>query len=74
MIKRDGKTYIVIMRHAAQAWLRQAMFHWAQTAVQHGPKSRGRYEALKAHGHSYGRALCGVADRLLGVACIQLKW
>ena len=71
--KRSGKACIVVMRHAAQARLRQAMFHWARTAVQHDPKSRGRYEALRARGHSYGRALRGVADRLLGVACVLLK-
>jgi len=61
------------MRHAAQARLRQAVFHWARIAVQHDPKSRCRYEALRARGHSYGRALSGVADRLLGVACVLLK-
>jgi len=71
--KRSGKTCIVVMRRAAQARLRQAMFHWARVAVQHDPKSRSRYEALRARGHSYGRALRGVADRLLGVACILLQ-
>ena len=71
--KRSGKTCIVVMRYAAQARLRQAVFHWARIAVQHDPKSRGRYEALRARGHSYGRALRGVADRLLGVACVLLK-
>jgi transposase len=71
--KRSGKTCIVVMRYAAQARLRQAVFHWARIAVQHDPKSRGRYEALRARGHSYGRALRGVADRLLGVACILLQ-
>ena len=34
---------------------------------------RGRYEALRTRGHSYGRALRGVADRLLGVACVLLQ-
>ena len=48
------------------------MFHWARVAVMHDPTSRNRYEALRARGHSYGRALRGVADRLLGVACILL--
>jgi len=28
---------------------------------------------LKARGHSYGRALRGVADRLLGLACVLLQ-
>lgn len=71
--KRSGKSCVVVMRHAAQARLRQAVFHWARVAVQHDAKSRGRYEALRARGHSYGRALRGVADRLLGVACVLLQ-
>ncbi|HEX8570572.1 MAG TPA: IS110 family transposase [Caulobacteraceae bacterium] len=71
--KRSGKTCIVVMRYAAQARLRQAVFHWARVAIVHDPKSRSRYEALRARGHSYGRALRGVADRLLGVACVLLR-
>ena len=71
--KRSGKARIVIMRYAAQVRLRQAVFHWARVAIIHDPKSRSRYEALRARGHSYGRALRGVADRLLGVACVLLR-
>jgi len=71
--KRSGKTRIVVMRYAAQVRLRQAVFHWARVAILHDPKSRSRYEALRARGHSYGRALRGVADRLLGVACVLLR-
>jgi transposase len=71
--KRSGKTCIVVMRYAAQARLRQAVFHWARVAVLHDPTSRSRYEALRARGHSYGRALRGVADRLLGVTCVLLR-
>jgi transposase len=71
--KRSGKSCVVVMRYAAQVRLREAVFHWARVAVQHDPKSRARYEALRARGHSYGRALRGVADRLLGVACVLLQ-
>ena len=71
--KRSGKTRIVVMRYAAQVRLRQAVFHWARVAIVHDPKSRSRYEALRARGHSYGRALRAVADRLLGVACVLLR-
>jgi hypothetical protein len=68
--ERSGKTCVVVMRYAAQQRLRQAVFHWARVAVQNDPKSQGRYEALRARGHSYGRALRGVADRMLGIACV----
>jgi transposase len=71
--KRSGKTCIVVMRYTAQNRLRQAVFHWVRVAILHDPKSRSRYEALRARGHSYGRALRGVADRLLGVACVLLQ-
>jgi transposase len=71
--KRSGKTCVVVMRYAAQARLRQAVFHWARVSIMHDPKSRSRYKALRARGHSYGRALRGVADRLLGVACVLLR-
>ena len=42
-------------------------------AVLNDPKCRRRYAALRARGHSYGRALRSVADRLLGVACVLLQ-
>ena len=71
--KRSGKTCLVVRRYAAQTRLRNAVFHWARVAVLNDPKCRGRYEALRARGHSYGRALRGVADRLLGVACVLLR-
>jgi hypothetical protein len=71
--RRSGKTRVVAMRCAAQVRLRRAVFHWARVAVVHDPESRSRYEALRARGHSYGRALRGVADRLLGVACVPLR-
>ena len=71
--KRCDKTCIVVMRYAAHARLRQAVFHGARIAVQNDPNCRSRYEALRARGHSYGRALRGVADRLLGLACVLLR-
>ncbi len=71
--KRSGKTCIVAMRYAVQSRLRQAVFHWARVAVQNDPKCRNRYVALRARGHSYSRAPRGVADRLLGVACVLLQ-
>src|SRR4051795_2550754 len=38
--KRSGKTCIVSMRYAAQARLRQAVFHWARAAAR--PRRRSR--------------------------------
>jgi transposase len=71
--KRSGKSHLVVMRYAASDRLRNAVFYWARSAVQNDPSSRCRYAALRARGHSYGRALRTIADRLLGVACVLLQ-
>jgi transposase len=71
--KRSGKSLIVIRRQACQQRLSNAMYHWARVAVQHDRISRAKYAALRARGHSHGRALRSVADRLLNVACAMLK-
>jgi transposase len=71
--KRSGKACVVIRRQACHRRLANAMYHWARVAIQHDPISKARYRALRARGHSHGRALRTVADRLLNVACAMLK-
>jgi len=71
--KRSGKSCIVVRRQACHDRLANAMYHWARVAVQHDPRSRSKYAALRGRGHSHGRALRSVADRLLNVACAMLK-
>jgi len=71
--KRSGKSCIVVRRQACHDRLANAMYHWARTAVQHDPKSSAKYAALRSRGHSHGRALRSVGDRLLNVACAMLK-
>ena len=70
--KRSGKSRRVEMRQACSNRLRTAVCHWARVATQHDARSKSRYAALRARGHSHGRALRTVADRLLGVACVML--
>jgi transposase len=71
--KRSGKSRIVIRRLACHPRLRNAVYHWANVAIQYDDKSRAKYDALRARGHSHARALRSVADRLLAVACAMLK-
>ena len=71
--KSSGKSRIVIRRLACHPRLANAIYHWARVAIQHDQRSRLKYRALRERGHSHGRALRGVADRLLGVACAMLK-
>jgi transposase len=71
--KRSGKSRIVIMRQAVHVRLRNSVYHWARVAVQHDPRSRAKYAALRARGKGHGRALRSVADRLIAVACTMLR-
>ena len=71
--RRSGKSKIVTMRHACSLRMRVAVYHWARIAMQRDPISRARYAAVRARGHSHGRALRGLADRLLQVACAMLR-
>ena len=69
----SGKSCYVVMRRACNVRLRNALYHWARVCVQHDPRSRFRYHALRQKGHSHGRALRGVADRLLSMLIAMLE-
>jgi transposase len=71
--RRSGKRCVVVMRQACHMRLRGVVYHWARVAVQHDPISRVRYAELRKRGHSHGRALRSVGDRLLAVACAMLR-
>jgi len=71
--RRSGKRCVVVMRQACHVRLRTAIYHWARVAIQHDELSRCRYRELRKRGHSHGRALRTVADRLLAVACAMLR-
>ena len=42
-------------------------------ARRSGARSKAKYEELRSRGQSHGRALRGVADRLLVVMCAMLR-
>jgi len=71
--KQSGKSRVVLRRKACHARLANAVYHWARVAAQHDPRCRSKYAELRRRGHSHGRALRSVADRLLNVACAMLK-
>lgn len=71
--KRRGNRSIVVMRNACSVRLRNALYHWARVASVYDPKSADAYKELRKRGHSHGRALRTVADRLLAVACAMLR-
>jgi transposase len=71
--RRSGKSCIVVRRHACNSRLQNAPYHWARVAIVHDPIGKQRYAALRRRGHSHGRALRGVGDRLLYVLCTLLQ-
>jgi transposase len=71
--KRSGKrAYFVHMRYACKSRLRQALYHWARTSIQHDDAARAYYAALRARGHGHARALRSVADRWLRILVAML--
>jgi transposase len=71
--KRSGKSCLVAMRYACNHHLQTTVFHWTRGCIQRDPHSRAHYAQLRRAGHSHGRALRGVADRLLAVLIAMLK-
>ena len=71
--KQSGKSRYVVRRQACNDRLGNACYHWARVAVQHDPRSRAKYAELRKRGHTHGRALRTVADRLLAVAFAMLR-
>jgi transposase len=69
---RNGKRTTVSMRRACNQRLRNAVYHWARVSAQRDPQTKSHYGALRQRGHSHGRALRGVADRLLRILVAML--
>ena len=71
--KQSGRRRTVSMRYACNLRLRNAAYHWARTGTQQDPTTRTYYATLRARGHSHGRALRSVADRLLRILMALLS-
>jgi transposase len=71
--KQSGKSKQIMMRRGCSERLRNAMYHLARSSVQHDPLSKIHYARLRQAGHKHGRALRGVADRLLAVLIAMLR-
>ena len=63
--QRSGKSLFVCMRQACNTRLRNAMHHWAATAIQSDAHWRALYTKMRGQGHNYARALRGLGERLL---------
>jgi transposase len=71
--RQSGKRLTVRMRYGCNHRLRNALYHWAQISSQRDPKAKLHYQSLRQRGHSHGRAIRGVADRLLRILVAMLQ-
>ena len=71
--RQSGKTRLVVMRTACNRALRNACYFWALASLKCDVSSRHYYRQLRARGHTHGRALRDVADRLLRILVAMLK-
>ena len=71
--KQSGRRRTVSMRYACNLRLRNAGYHWARISTQTDASSRAYYQTLRARGHTHGRALRSVADRLLRILMTLLS-
>ena len=71
--RRSGKSCVVLMRQACSQRLRDAVYHWSRVAVQGDATCKARYQALRKAGHTHGRALRTVGDRLLEIATLGAR-
>ena len=69
----SGKSYHIQQRYACSLTLRNAMYHAAHVAVMKDEHWRELYARIKSRGRSHGRALRGVADRMLSVLVAMLE-
>jgi transposase len=70
--RRSGKRIVVTRRYACNPRLGQAMYHAARVHCQRDPSARAHYAELRRK-HDHGRALRGVADRMLNVLIAMLR-
>ena len=71
--KQSGKHHTVLMRRACNGRLRNALYHWARVAATCDRPSKTYYAALRQRGHTHGRALRSIADRLLRILIAMLN-
>lgn len=71
--RRSGKRILVVRRHACNPRLAEALYHAARVHAQRDPQARALYTALRQRGHTHGRALRTIGDRLLRILVAMLR-
>jgi len=70
--RRSGKRIVVTRRYACNPRLSQALYHAARVHAQRDPSAHAHYAELRRK-HAHGRALRGIADRMLNVLIAMLR-
>jgi transposase len=71
--RQSGKRKLVLRRYACNPRLSNAVFQAARVHAQCDPYGRELYAALRQRGHSHGRALRTIGDRLLRILIAMLR-
>ena len=71
--RRSGKQKIVLRRYACKSRPANAMYHAARVYSQADPHGRELYRLHRQRGHSHGRALRSIGDRLLRILVAMLE-
>jgi len=71
--RQSGKRSAVPRRYGCNHRLGNAFYHWPRVSSQCDPRAKHHYQTLRQIGHSHGRALPGVADRLLALLVAMLR-
>ena len=71
--RRSGKRKLVLRRQACNQRFQNAMYHAARVQAQCDPTAAALYAGLRQRGHSHGRALRTVGDRLLRILVAMLR-
>jgi hypothetical protein len=71
--RRGGKRCVVVMRQSCSERLRNAVYHWSRVSAQCDDAVASIMRNFARKGKTHGRALRGVADRLLAVLVAMLK-
>lgn len=71
--RRSGKSKFVSRRYACNPRLSNALYHAARVHAQFDPHARALYSQLRQRGHTHGRALRTIGDRMLRILIAMLR-
>lgn len=71
--KSSGRSRAVLRRYAHNQRLGNALYNAARIAAQCDPVFKAGYKALRDRGHTHGRAMRTIGDRMLAMMCSMVR-